>query len=147
LTETDNDRLVAAFLHEGDATCPSCGYNLRNLTKARCPECDWRLELTLRVVQRSLAAWIAMITVLALNAGFGLLVIYITLSRGWPAYEGKRYQIYYAAYLYQMLTVPMLVAVILGRRFLLRASLTRQWIDVALITTVSIAAFVTLTRM
>jgi hypothetical protein len=88
-----------------------------------------------------------MITVLALNAGIGLLVIVLTAHWGWPPYEGKRLQIYFATYLYQMLTVPALAAAILGRRFLLRASITRQWIDVAIVATVSVTALVTFMRM
>jgi hypothetical protein len=39
-----------------DVTCPRCGYNLRMLTRARCPECglelDWR-----RSLERALSGW------------------------------------------------------------------------------------------
>jgi hypothetical protein len=42
----DETRLLLEFLHERDATCPACGYNLRNLTRPVCPECRETLALT-----------------------------------------------------------------------------------------------------
>ena len=44
--EADTD-VLRRFLHNRDAPCPRCGYNLRNLEGARCPECGD--ELVLRV--------------------------------------------------------------------------------------------------
>lgn len=41
----DADRLLLAFVRDRDAACPSCGYNLRNLTKPICPECEEPLVL------------------------------------------------------------------------------------------------------
>ena len=34
------------FLHGRDVLCPLCGYNLRDLTEIRCPECHQDLSLT-----------------------------------------------------------------------------------------------------
>jgi hypothetical protein len=39
------------FLHGRDVVCPLCGYNLRDLTEPRCPECRQDLELTVGVTR------------------------------------------------------------------------------------------------
>ncbi len=39
--------LLLEFLRERDASCPLCGYNLRNLMRPQCPEC--RKDLVLAV--------------------------------------------------------------------------------------------------
>lgn len=39
------DELAKLYLHNRDVPCPGCGYNLRNATAARCPECAYRLQL------------------------------------------------------------------------------------------------------
>jgi hypothetical protein len=45
----DASRLLLRFVHERDVDCPRCGYNLRNLTKPVCPECDEPLSLKVSV--------------------------------------------------------------------------------------------------
>ena len=42
-----DDEPLIAFLRDRDVPCPRCGYNLRNLTMAKCPECEHPLALTL----------------------------------------------------------------------------------------------------
>ena len=41
----DADGLLLAFVRDRDAVCPRCGYNVRNLTKPVCPECEEPLLL------------------------------------------------------------------------------------------------------
>lgn len=41
--------LVREYVRGRDAGCPGCGYNVRDLAAAVCPECGGRLELVLRV--------------------------------------------------------------------------------------------------
>lgn len=41
----DADGLLFAFVRDRDAVCPRCGYNVRNLTKPVCPECEEPLVL------------------------------------------------------------------------------------------------------
>ncbi len=41
----DADGLLLAFVRDRDAACPRCGYNVRNLTKPVCPECEEPLLL------------------------------------------------------------------------------------------------------
>jgi hypothetical protein len=42
----DETRMLLEFVHNRDAACPACGYNLRNLTRPVCPECRQALMLT-----------------------------------------------------------------------------------------------------
>lgn len=42
----EREALLVELLRENDVACPLCGYNLRGLTKATCPECKQALELT-----------------------------------------------------------------------------------------------------
>jgi hypothetical protein len=42
---------LLAFLRGRDVVCPLCGYNLRDLTEPRCPECRKDLALTVGVTR------------------------------------------------------------------------------------------------
>jgi hypothetical protein len=47
-SECSEDRsLLGAYLAERDIPCPTCGYNLRGLKQASCPECGDRISLTI----------------------------------------------------------------------------------------------------
>lgn len=48
MTQPDTSRALEVFLENRDEACPSCGYNLRGLKSAECPECEVpvRLEIT-----------------------------------------------------------------------------------------------------
>ena len=41
----DADGLLLDFVRDRDVACPRCGYNVRNLTKPVCPECEEPLLL------------------------------------------------------------------------------------------------------
>ena len=41
----DEIEMLLAFVRDRDASCPNCGYNVRNLTKPICPECQEALLL------------------------------------------------------------------------------------------------------
>lgn len=51
-----NSPALAAFLADRDQPCPRCGYNLRGVEGAQCPECGERLVLTLER-RRRLGGW------------------------------------------------------------------------------------------
>jgi hypothetical protein len=60
--------------------CPKCGYNLRDLTGDRCPECGDALVLRVQLVEPKLAAMLT--GLVGLSAGFGLnalLLIYFVI--------------------------------------------------------------------
>ena len=45
MNESNTDDLLLEFVHERDVACPRCGYNLRNLSRPVCPECEEPLRL------------------------------------------------------------------------------------------------------
>jgi hypothetical protein len=49
--------MLLEFMRGRDVGCPLCGYNLRDLTKATCPECNHRLELRVGV-QKVQVLWL-----------------------------------------------------------------------------------------
>jgi len=72
--------LLPAFLAERDVPCPSCGYNLRDLKEARCPECGEAIDLRVGLVEPRQAAGIAGLIGLAAGAGMnGLLLGYVVI--------------------------------------------------------------------
>ena len=85
----DDAELVRAFLKGRDVVCPLCGYNLRDLTETRCPEC--RKELTLAVSLRELRfGWLLATVTPGFFSGIaaGLLLIplvLVPLGGGGPA--------------------------------------------------------------
>lgn len=79
-TEPTKD-LLRAFLVGRDASCPSCGYNLRDLPGARCPECGEMLVLQVGVAEPRQAAAITGVIGLAAGAGMsGLLLGYLLIQ-------------------------------------------------------------------
>ena len=94
----DDEDLVQAYLRERDVLCPLCGYNLRNLTSPRCPECGERVELHIKLAEPKTAAWLA--GVLGLSAGLGFSVLFLLLvmclspldlsflAQAWPLWIG-----------------------------------------------------------
>jgi hypothetical protein len=72
--------LLPVFLAERDVACPSCGYNLRGLREARCPECGEAIALRVGLVEPRQAAGIAGLIGLAAGAGMnGLLLGYAVI--------------------------------------------------------------------
>lgn len=54
----DPDRMLLDFVGGRDVQCPLCGYNLRDLTKTTCPECEHPLELRVGVQQLRLLPFV-----------------------------------------------------------------------------------------
>lgn len=59
-----NDSL-AAFLADRDLFCPGCGYNLRGLTSAHCPECRQHLVLTVSLAEPPIVQYVLAIVGIA----------------------------------------------------------------------------------
>ena len=69
--------------------CPGCGYNLRGLTTAHCPECRRAIELRVGLTEPRLGMYLAGVTGLlggaALAAIFLFVVVLISIiDKGWP---------------------------------------------------------------
>ena len=76
------DPLLLQFLRARDVPCPSCAYNLRDLTGDRCPECGQEITLRLQLAEPKLAAMLTGLIGLSTGAGFnGLLLIYSAIIR------------------------------------------------------------------
>ena len=72
------DAHLIEFLQERDASCPWCGYNLRNLTGTSCPECHEHLELRVGVPHVPML-WL-MLTIAPGCGGGAIAVVIIGLS-------------------------------------------------------------------
>jgi hypothetical protein len=69
--------LLRQFLRGRDVACPSCQYNLRDLTGERCPECGLVIALRLQLAEPTLAAMLTGLVGISAGAGLnGLLMIY-----------------------------------------------------------------------
>lgn len=83
----DTDRLLE-FLRDRDAPCPVCGYNLRNLTAATCPECQHALELTVGATGVRIGLFIATLAPFLFSGmaalALGLLLFVAELAGGDP---------------------------------------------------------------
>lgn len=76
---SDHDLLVT-YLKDRGAPCPGCGYDLRNLTSDRCPECGQQLVLGVHLAEPKLAAFIGGLVGLAMSAGFSWLLCLFAIT-------------------------------------------------------------------
>jgi len=80
--ETAASDHLRTFLAGRDVACPACGYNLRDLGAARCPECGEELVLQVGLAEPRQAALIAGLIGLAAGAGLnGLLLGYFVIRQ------------------------------------------------------------------
>jgi len=79
-----DSEMLQRFLAERDATCPSCGYNLRGLTTDRCPECNQSLTLQVALTEPKLASFVAGVVGVSCGTGFCAVVLaWALLSANW----------------------------------------------------------------
>jgi hypothetical protein len=72
---TDDDfAILITWLRDRDVQC-RCGYNLRNLSSAHCPECGVRLRLTIAAVDDYVKAWFTCAAVACAAAGLGTVAL------------------------------------------------------------------------
>lgn len=67
-------RLLRDFVADRDAACPKCGYNLRDITGATCPECGCRPIVVLKYSLPNRVPWL--LVVMATSAGLALLIVF-----------------------------------------------------------------------
>jgi hypothetical protein len=67
--------VLAPYLSDQDHPCPTCGYNLRGLTRDTCPECSQVLRLSIHVERPRLPVIALAVLALGVGAGFGALVL------------------------------------------------------------------------
>lgn len=78
---------VVDFLRGHSAPCPSCEYDLRDLTSDICPECGTRLRLHLGRNDPVSRNWLTGFAILLINLGFPVLLTGIVAS----TYISRRY--------------------------------------------------------
>ncbi len=69
MPRSSND-LLKEFLSERSTPCPSCGYDLRNLTGSSCPECGQRLQLSVTLVYHNLPAYVVGLVSIGMSLGY-----------------------------------------------------------------------------
>jgi DNA-directed RNA polymerase subunit RPC12/RpoP len=74
-TAVGETELLVAYLRDRDVDCPSCGYNVRNLTSPRCPECGEALVMQLRLAEPKQKMMITGLVGLSAGLGFSLLLL------------------------------------------------------------------------
>jgi hypothetical protein len=73
--------LLGLYLADRDVPCPSCGYNLRDLVQAACPECGEPLALCVNILEPRQAAPLTGLIALSCGAGMnGLLLMYAAIE-------------------------------------------------------------------
>ncbi|MFM9997152.1 MAG: hypothetical protein ACKVU4_15290 [Phycisphaerales bacterium] len=66
----DDDSALIAWAATRDASCPVCGYNLRGVPRAVCPECAARLHLQVGSENLAIGPWALAVIALSLAIGF-----------------------------------------------------------------------------
>lgn len=70
-----DDVLLRTYLHEREAPCPRCGYNLRDLQADGCPECGEQLVLQLGAARQPIRLLITGLIGLMVGGGFSLMCL------------------------------------------------------------------------
>ena len=76
--------LLKLFLHERDALCPVCGYNLRNLTSGNCPECGQRVALRVGAPDLRLGVFVWALAPLLMMVGTACFTLLVVIMEGSP---------------------------------------------------------------
>jgi hypothetical protein len=122
----DDAAILVTWLRERDVQC-SCGYNLRNLVSAECPECGTKLRLTVGVTNSYFNAWIACVTVTCAAAGIGTVVLIFVaiafLNGTWHGTSASNSS--WAAFFIS--SIPVVAVVLSFRRRFQRLSRWMQW--------------------
>jgi hypothetical protein len=119
------------YLQSHEALCPACGYNLRNLTHARCPECGKEVQLTVGLKESYLAPFVALLVALGLPAGVGVLTLIIVAKEGIRLYrfagDWSHNLETLSVLAFQASIVPLIAAIGMRRR-IFRMEKRRQWL-------------------
>jgi hypothetical protein len=85
----DARALLLEFLRQRDVACPNCGYNLRNLTRAECPECREALHLRVERPRPGFGLFVIALAPSIFSGICGVMLLAMLLSFGsprWPAW-------------------------------------------------------------
>ena len=90
--QPDTGRFLREFVSGRDVPCPTCSYNLRDLTSAVCPECGEALAVRLQAEHPRVSVLVLGLLPLAMALGFfamgTLIIVGVSLYFGdWPPIE------------------------------------------------------------
>jgi hypothetical protein len=106
------------YLRDRDVPCPLCGYNLRQLDSARCPECGREIRLSVNLAEPYLRAWLTTAIALCASAGMGVIVLMISFQEGLPPLRLPP-SLVISLYSF-MLSIPVAIGALWGRRRFMR---------------------------
>ena len=124
------DKSLVQFLATHDAPCPKCGYNLRSVESLTCPECGLQPKLALVPNQQSVTpCWCALLVAVSLLSGVGFRRWVAEAFHGFPSLGALSLGAWHWYVLqYAILASPLLlIAVLLGRHWLMRRRTSVQW--------------------
>ena len=124
------DESLVQFLATHDAPCPKCGYTLRSVESPTCPECGLQLEVALLPNRQSATPWCALLVAVSLLSGVGFRRWVGEAFHGLPSLGAPSLGIawYWYVLQYAILASPLfLIAVLLGRHWLMRRRTSVQW--------------------
>ena len=122
--ETERAWLVE-FLRDRDVPCPLCGYNLRRLDSARCPECGREIRLSVNLAEPYLRGWLTTVIALCASAGVGMIVLMVSVQEGLPPMTRRYASLTISLYAF-MASIPLAVWAIAARKRFLRMERRRQ---------------------
>jgi hypothetical protein len=143
------DESVVHFLDTHDAACPRCGYNLRAAEASICPECGLHLKLAIVRARGSVVPWCALLVATSLVGGVGIPRWVLEAIHGLPSLRAELPAVgwYWYVLHFAVLASPLvLVAVLLGRHWLMRRRPSVQWALAALAASIFVLECLSLVR-
>jgi len=133
LVDSHDSHMLLEFLRDRNVPCPLCGYNLRGLLSARCPECGRDLELRVGLAEPRQGAWLTAQIAVAATGGIGCLALISICVNGWP--QGMPHAwLFNFAFIYYLGSIPVAALLLIKRRRYLRLPQpVQRWIAAAAI--------------
>jgi predicted RNA-binding Zn-ribbon protein involved in translation (DUF1610 family) len=140
----DDTELLRAYLTGREVPCPQCGYNLRDLTGNRCPECGEELTLRLQLSEPKQAAALAGLIALSAGAGMNALLLgYAFIINVFYKMNGFGLDRFIVINSVGLLALGSLIASWLRYwRYIRRLGVIRRWVLVAACAALSLADLV-----
>lgn len=127
-----------AYLEAHDLECPACGYNVRALRVARCPECGRAIALKVVGSRAGFSVpWVLSLITGAIGGGIGLFLAAVLVHERFPGQ--LPWQI---IFVYFLAMIPMAPILLMIRRWFVRAWSWLQWGFAAAFTGVSLSMLI-----
>ena len=119
----DEIEMLLAFVRDRDASCPNCGYNVRDLTKPICPECQEELLLTVGA-RTYLISWLLATVATGIFTGISACMMAVIIAIEWPPKFVPPGAIVLAAFF--LLSAVTAIAIIIKYKRFIRQPQARQ---------------------